>query len=132
MAAMILLILTVMRSRRAVEKLGAELAGAEETLPWGQIHVIYRLTPQRWGAGCRAGLRAGADAVTIVCSAALIKIKIRIFAIEAHREPKARVSSGLRLLPLSASDWISASPLKGEKTRETIGRVHGSRRRLQI
>jgi RimJ/RimL family protein N-acetyltransferase len=37
-----------LRSRRAVEKVGAELAGAESTPPWGQMHVIYRLTPQLW------------------------------------------------------------------------------------
>jgi RimJ/RimL family protein N-acetyltransferase len=37
-----------LRSRRAVEKLGAELAGTEDTPRWGQIHVIYRLTPQQW------------------------------------------------------------------------------------
>ena len=37
-----------LRSRRAVEKLGAELAGAESQPRWGQIHVIYRLTPQLW------------------------------------------------------------------------------------
>lgn len=37
-----------LRSRRAVEKLGAELAGAESEPQWGQIHVIYRLTPQLW------------------------------------------------------------------------------------
>lgn len=37
-----------LRSRRAVEKLGAELAGAEDTPRWGQIHVVYRLTPQLW------------------------------------------------------------------------------------
>jgi RimJ/RimL family protein N-acetyltransferase len=37
-----------LRSRRAVEKLGAELAGAESTPRWGQMHVIYRLTPQLW------------------------------------------------------------------------------------
>jgi RimJ/RimL family protein N-acetyltransferase len=36
------------RSRRAVEKLGAELVGAEDAPRWGQIHVIYRLTPQLW------------------------------------------------------------------------------------
>jgi RimJ/RimL family protein N-acetyltransferase len=36
------------RSRRAVEKLGAELAGAEEEARWGQIHVRYRLTPDLW------------------------------------------------------------------------------------
>ncbi|MFC5581141.1 GNAT family N-acetyltransferase [Rhodanobacter terrae] len=34
------------RSRRAVEKLGAELAGAEDTPRFGQIHLAYRLTPQ--------------------------------------------------------------------------------------
>ena len=44
-----------MRSRRAVQKLGAELAGAEETSRWGQIHVIYRLTPQLWARGAVAG-----------------------------------------------------------------------------
>lgn len=37
-----------LRSRRAVEKLGAELAGAEDAPRWGQIHVIYRLTPELW------------------------------------------------------------------------------------
>jgi N-acetyltransferase len=37
-----------LRSRRAVEKLGAELAGVDDAPRWGQIHVIYRLTPQLW------------------------------------------------------------------------------------
>lgn len=37
-----------LRSRRAVEKLGAELAGAEDAPRWGQVHVIYRLTPLLW------------------------------------------------------------------------------------
>jgi len=37
-----------LRSRRAVEKLGAQLAGAEAAPRWGQIHVIYRLTPRLW------------------------------------------------------------------------------------
>lgn len=37
-----------LRSRRAVEKLGAELTGAESEPRWGQLHVIYRLTPQLW------------------------------------------------------------------------------------
>jgi RimJ/RimL family protein N-acetyltransferase len=37
-----------LRSRRAVEKLGAEFAGAEDAPRWGQIHVTYRLTPQMW------------------------------------------------------------------------------------
>jgi hypothetical protein len=37
-----------LRSRRAVEKLGAERAGAEDAPRWGQIHVIYRLRPQLW------------------------------------------------------------------------------------
>jgi RimJ/RimL family protein N-acetyltransferase len=37
-----------LRSRRAVEKLGAELAGAESEPRWGQVHVIYRLTPELW------------------------------------------------------------------------------------
>jgi RimJ/RimL family protein N-acetyltransferase len=36
------------RSRRAVEKLGAELTEAEGAPRWGQIHVTYRLTPQVW------------------------------------------------------------------------------------
>lgn len=37
-----------LRSRRAVEKLGAERAGAEDAPRWGQIHGIYRLRPQLW------------------------------------------------------------------------------------
>jgi N-acetyltransferase len=44
-----------LRSRRAVEKLGAELAGADEAPRWGQIHVIYRLTPQLWARGAVPG-----------------------------------------------------------------------------
>jgi N-acetyltransferase len=44
-----------LRSRRAVEKLGAELAGAEDTPRWGQIHVIYRLTPRLWARGAVPG-----------------------------------------------------------------------------
>jgi N-acetyltransferase len=40
-----------LRSRRAVEKLGAQLAGADESQRWGQIHVIYRLTPELWAQG---------------------------------------------------------------------------------
>ena len=44
-----------LRSRRAVEKLGAELAGAEDAPRWGQIHVIYRLTPQLWAHGAVPG-----------------------------------------------------------------------------
>ena len=36
-----------LRSRRAVEKLGAEIAGTD-AVRWGQMHVIYRLTPQLW------------------------------------------------------------------------------------
>jgi len=44
-----------LRSRRAVEKLGAELAGAENAPRWGQIHVIYRLTPQLWARGAVPG-----------------------------------------------------------------------------
>ena len=44
-----------LRSRHAVEKLGAELAGAEDTPRWGQIHVIYRLTPQLWARGAVPG-----------------------------------------------------------------------------
>jgi RimJ/RimL family protein N-acetyltransferase len=37
-----------LRSRRAVEKLGAELAGIEDVPRWGQKQVIYRLTPHLW------------------------------------------------------------------------------------
>jgi RimJ/RimL family protein N-acetyltransferase len=44
-----------LRSRRAVEKLGAELAGAEDIPRWGQIHVIYRLTPQLWARSASPG-----------------------------------------------------------------------------
>ncbi len=44
-----------LRSRRAVEKLGAELAGARDTPRWGQIHVIYRLTPELWACGAVPG-----------------------------------------------------------------------------
>jgi RimJ/RimL family protein N-acetyltransferase len=44
-----------LRSRRAVEKLGAELAGAEDSPRWGQVHVIYRLTPELWARGAVPG-----------------------------------------------------------------------------
>jgi RimJ/RimL family protein N-acetyltransferase len=44
-----------LRSRRAVEKLGAQFAGAEDAPRWGQIHVIYRLTPQLWARGAVPG-----------------------------------------------------------------------------
>lgn len=44
-----------LRSRRAVEKLGAQLTGAEATPRWGQIHVIYRLTPELWANGAVPG-----------------------------------------------------------------------------
>lgn len=44
-----------LRSRRAVEKLGAKLVGAQDTPRWGQIHVIYRLTPQLWARGAASG-----------------------------------------------------------------------------
>jgi RimJ/RimL family protein N-acetyltransferase len=37
-----------LRSRRAVEKLGAALVGAEDAPRWGQVHVIYSLTPDLW------------------------------------------------------------------------------------
>jgi N-acetyltransferase len=46
-----------LRSRRAVEKLGAESAGAEDTPRWGQIHVIYRLTPELWRSRAAPGYR---------------------------------------------------------------------------
>jgi RimJ/RimL family protein N-acetyltransferase len=44
-----------LRSRRAVEKLGAVRAGAEDTARWGQLHVIYRLTPELWLSGAAPG-----------------------------------------------------------------------------
>ena len=44
-----------LRSRRAVEKLGAELVTAEDVPRWGQIHVIYRLTPHLWMRHARFG-----------------------------------------------------------------------------
>ncbi len=44
-----------LRSRRAVEKLGALLAGAEDAPRWGQIHVIYRLTPELWRSRAAPG-----------------------------------------------------------------------------
>jgi RimJ/RimL family protein N-acetyltransferase len=44
-----------LRSRRAVEKLGAELIGAEDVARWGQLHVIYRLTPHLWMRHARLG-----------------------------------------------------------------------------
>lgn len=43
------------RSRRAVAKLGAQLVGAEDTPRWGQIHLIYRLTPRLWAQGAAPG-----------------------------------------------------------------------------
>ena len=48
-----------LRSRRAVEKLGAQLAGAEGAPRWGQIHVIYRLTPDLWARGAAPGYGPG-------------------------------------------------------------------------
>ena len=42
-----------LRSRRAVEKLGALLVGPEDTPQFGQIHVIYRLTEAHW-SGAKA------------------------------------------------------------------------------
>lgn len=50
-----------LRSRRAVEKLGAELVGQEETPRWGQIHVIYRLTPTLWA--CQSVAEYGPQSV---------------------------------------------------------------------
>jgi RimJ/RimL family protein N-acetyltransferase len=44
-----------LRSRRAVEKLGAQLAGTEDTPRWGQLHVMYRLTPELWRSGAAPG-----------------------------------------------------------------------------
>ena len=37
-----------LRSRRAVEKLGAIFEGFEPQPEWGQIHVIYRLSRNAW------------------------------------------------------------------------------------
>jgi N-acetyltransferase len=44
-----------LRSRKAIEKLGAYLAGEEESPRWGQIHVVYRLTPELWAQNARPG-----------------------------------------------------------------------------
>lgn len=44
-----------LRSRRAVEKLGAELTGTESAPRWGQVHVIYRLTSGLWERRAAAG-----------------------------------------------------------------------------
>jgi RimJ/RimL family protein N-acetyltransferase len=49
-----------LRSRRAVEKLGAELVGAEDVPRWGQTHVIYRLTPHLWVRRAMSGYGPGA------------------------------------------------------------------------
>jgi N-acetyltransferase len=40
-----------LRSRRAVEKLGAEVAGTEDAPRFGQMHLIYRPTPRLWSQG---------------------------------------------------------------------------------
>jgi RimJ/RimL family protein N-acetyltransferase len=48
-----------LRSRRAVEKLGAEPAGVEEVPRWGQTHVIYRLTAHLWARHAMAGYGPG-------------------------------------------------------------------------
>jgi RimJ/RimL family protein N-acetyltransferase len=37
-----------LRSRRAIEKLGAQLTSTGEVPRMGQIHLIYTLTPERW------------------------------------------------------------------------------------
>jgi RimJ/RimL family protein N-acetyltransferase len=37
-----------LRSRRAVQKLGAQLEGTEYEPRWGQVHLIYRLTFELW------------------------------------------------------------------------------------
>lgn len=49
------------RSRRAVEKLGARLAGAEDAPRWGQIHLIYRLTPELWAHNAAPGYGPESD-----------------------------------------------------------------------
>jgi RimJ/RimL family protein N-acetyltransferase len=57
-----------LRSRRAVQKLGAELAGAEEASRWGQIHVIYRLTPELWArVPCRGTGRSRCSDHRLFC-----------------------------------------------------------------
>ena len=57
-----------LRSRRAVEKLGAELTGAEEASRWGQIHVIYRLTPELWArVPCRGTGRSRCSDHRLFC-----------------------------------------------------------------
>jgi N-acetyltransferase len=48
-----------LRSRRAVEKLGAEFVGVEDVARWGQTHVIYRLTPQLWARHALPGYGPG-------------------------------------------------------------------------
>jgi RimJ/RimL family protein N-acetyltransferase len=44
-----------LRSRPAVEKLGAELTGAEDTPRWDQFHLIYRLTFASWARDAAPG-----------------------------------------------------------------------------
>jgi N-acetyltransferase len=44
-----------LRSRRAVEKLGAIFEGAEPQPEWGQTHVIYRLSRTAWQRRAEAG-----------------------------------------------------------------------------
>jgi len=48
-----------LRSRRAVEKLGAELVGTEDAPRWGQVHVIYSLTPDLWARHAESGYGPG-------------------------------------------------------------------------
>jgi RimJ/RimL family protein N-acetyltransferase len=48
-----------LRSRRAVEKLGAEPVGAEDAPRWGQVHVIYRLTRDLWVQRAEVGYGPG-------------------------------------------------------------------------
>jgi N-acetyltransferase len=50
-----------LRSRRAVEKLGAKLDGAEDVPRWGQVHVIYSLTPDLWVRRAALGYGPGAS-----------------------------------------------------------------------
>jgi N-acetyltransferase len=44
-----------LRSRRAVEKLGAELMETEAAPRWGQLHVTYRLTVEMWARDAAPG-----------------------------------------------------------------------------
>jgi RimJ/RimL family protein N-acetyltransferase len=44
-----------LRSRRAVEKLGARQVGADQVPRWGQLHVLYSLSAQSWAQNAAPG-----------------------------------------------------------------------------